>query len=276
MLVGLLSGTALGLSGLIMQTILRNPLASPELTGVTMGGALSVVATIVFLPGIGAIWHPFIAMLGGGAAGGVVLGVALSRRTGPLGLILGGVAVSSFCGAGVMLILKAYSPFSQPAYVWLVGALAGRGFTHFYILLPGTLIGMAMLLAARNPMRLLALGDEAALAAGVNVGTWRGILLTSALIMTASVVAIAGPIAFVGLLAPHLARLTLKSSQGLILSSALWGGVLMVSCDWLARVAVAPKEVPVGLFLAAIGAPIFVWLIRNSRNMGAPDQGVMR
>lgn len=276
LLNGVVAGACLGLSGLIMQTILRNPLASPELTGVSMGAALFVVATIVFFPAVGAVWHPFLGMIGGCLAGGLVLGVALSRDAGTLGLILGGVAVSSLCGAGVMVILNGFAPFSQPAYVWLIGALAGRGFMHLQILLPGAVGGVVLLIIARRPMLLLSLGDDAAKAAGVNVSLWRTMLLLAALTMTASVVAIAGPVAFVGLVAPHLARFILKSPKGLILSSALMGGLLMIFCDWLARVVAIPREIPVGLFLALVGAPVFIWLIRRAETLDTPQQGTLQ
>ncbi|WP_421781887.1 FecCD family ABC transporter permease [Kiloniella litopenaei] len=272
-LVGLTGGIALALSGLIMQSILRNPLASPELTGVSMGTAIFVVASIVFFPSVSALWHPAIGLIGGFIAGGFVLTVSLSRSDGTLGLILGGVAISAFCAAGVMIILKGFAPFAQPAYIWLIGAIAGRGMMHLYVMLPWVSLGLIVLFIARRPMYLLSLGDDTAQSMGLNVVFWRSALLFAALSMTAGVVSIAGPIAFIGLSAPHIARLIIKKSENLIVSTALIGACLMVFSDWVARIIASPREIPVGLFLALIGAPLFIHLIRSSNLLSQEKRG---
>lgn len=267
------AGVALALSGYVMQTILRNPLASPELTGVTMGGALSVVIAIVFFPYIGAIFHPAIALMGGFIAGGLVLTLSLSRHAGKLGLILAGVAVSSLCAACMMLILTGYSPMSQPAYQWLIGSMAGRGSFHLIAMIPWGILGIILTIIARQPLRLLGLGEEAAQMAGVNVRLWRSILLFAALSMTAGVVAIAGPIAFVGLTAPHIARLCLQSQKHIFLMTPFLGALLMLWADLFAKTLAAPREVPLGLFLSLIGAPILIYLLRQSDKPNHPLTG---
>ncbi|EFO32693.1 ferrichrome transport system permease protein FhuG [Roseibium sp. TrichSKD4] len=273
--VALLAGGALGLAGLIMQTVLRNPLASPELTGVTMGGALAVVATIVFLPWVGIIYHAWVALLGGLVAGGLVISISLNKQAGSLGLILAGVAISSLCAAGIMIILTGIAPASQPAYLWLIGSMAGRGALHLQTMLPCIVLGLAITVIAHRPLALLRLGDEAAQAAGVNIPLWRTALLFAALSLTAGVVAVAGPVAFVGLIAPHLARFALKSHQGLLIAAPLLGSVLMVFADLLAKTVATPREVPLGLFLSLIGAPILIHLIRSSSAFSSPTSGAI-
>lgn len=262
--VAMLSGAALGLAGFVMQTALRNPLASPDLTGATMGGVLAVVAAIAFFPWIGAIYHPAIALAGGIAASGLVMAVSTNAAVGGLGMILAGAAVSAFCAAGVMLILTGFTPTSLPAYQWLVGSIAGRGTLHLQIMLPWIVLGTTLVLVGRRALTVLELGDEAARAAGVNVGLWRSVLLFASVCLTAAIVSVSGAIAFLGLTAPHLAKMSVRNPRASIIFSPLYGAVLMLLADLLAKTLAAPREIPLGLFLSFLGAPLLVYLIRNS------------
>ena len=264
-IIAAIAGASLGLAGHIMQTTLRNPLASPELAGVTMGSAVAVVAAIVFFPAIGAIFHPAIALIGGLLAGGFVLVVAMNTQIGSLGMILAGVAITALCSAGVMIILTGFSPVSLPAFQWLIGSVAGRGAFHLQTMLPWSIFGIALILIARRPLMLLRLGDEAARAAGVNIVFWRSVLILAAISLTSGVVAIAGAVSFIGLTAPHLARMTTRSDHEALIATPLIGAALMTFADLLAKTLASPREIPIGLFLSLLGAPILIYLIRNSR-----------
>lgn len=272
-ITAVVSGAALGLAGYLMQTTLRNPLASPELAGVTMGSALAVVSAIVFFPTISAVFHPAIALVGGLLASGFVLVVSLNPKVGSLGLVLAGVAISALCSAGVMIILTGFSPASLPAFQWLIGSLAGRGLLHLKIMLPWAGVGIALAILARRPMVLLSLGDDAAQTAGINVALWRSLLLLAAICLTAGAVAIAGAVAFIGLTAPHLARLSFHSHGRILIATPLIGSVLMVYADLLAKTMAAPREIPLGLFLSLIGAPILIHLVRNSARFDRQTSG---
>lgn len=271
--LALVSGASLGLAGYVMQSALRNPLAAPDLTGATMGGVVAVVIATAFFPWIGAIYHPFVALAGGLAASGLVIAVSLNTTTGSLGLVLAGAAVSAFCGAGVMLVLAGFAPTSLPAYQWLVGSLAGRGFLHLQIIMPWFLAGTVLTIAARRPLVLLRLTDEAAQAAGLNLVLWRSVLVLAAVGLTAGVVAVSGAVAFLGLIAPHLARMTVQNSENALFIAPLYGAVLMTSADFLAKTLAAPREIPLGLFLSFLGAPILIYLIRNSERFSRQLSG---
>lgn len=275
MIAAALAGAALGLSGYIMQTILRNPLASPELTGVTMGASLSVVIAIVFFPAITPLAHPPIALVGGFLCGGFVLLVSLHKEAGQLGLILAGVAVTALCAACLMLILTGYAPMSQPAYQWLIGSLAGRGMIQLQAMAPWVVLGIVIASFSYRPLLLLSLGEDVAQTAGVDVRRWRSLLLFAALSMTAGVVAVAGPIAFVGLTAPHLARLCLSSQRAICVVSPIIGAAMMLWADLFAKTLATPREIPLGLFLSLIGAPLLIYLIRRSDQMVEPASGAI-
>lgn len=271
--LALVCGASLGLAGYVMQSALRNPLGAPDLTGATMGGVVAVVIATAFFPWIGAIYHPFIALAGGLAASGLVIAVSLNTTTGRLGLILAGAAVSAFCGAGVMLVLAGFAPTSLPAYQWLVGSLAGRGLMHLQIIMPWFLTGAVLTIAARRPLVVMRLTDEAARAAGLNLVLWRSVLVVAAVGLTAGVVAVSGAVAFLGLIAPHLARMTVQNSESALFIAPLYGAVLMISADLLAKTLAAPREIPLGLFLGFLGAPILIYLIRNSERFSRQLSG---
>lgn len=269
----LIAGASMGMAGYILQTTLRNPLASPELAGVTMGGAFAVVLTIAFFPAIGAIYHPMIALIGGLVASAFVLSISLNEKFGHLGMILAGVAISAFCAGGVMLILTALAPSSLPASQWLVGSLAGRGNSQFFVMLPWSLLGFALIFIAKRPMVVLGLGDEAARSAGLNIVLWRSVLIFAAVSLTAGVVAIAGAVAFIGITAPHLAKMIITHDRKILITAPLFGAVLMVFADLFAKTLAAPREIPLALFLSFIGAPILIYLIRNSEKFNRQLSG---
>ena len=263
-LIGLLGGAALGLAGAVMQGVTRNQLASPGLTGVIASAALATVAMRTFgTPN--ALWLPMIALAGGLVGGALTFAVAGHRRMQPDRVVLAGIAVTSMATALTTAILLVSGSEAAELYHWLAGSLMGRGWDQLHMLVPWLLLPLMALLAMPRPFRLLQLDDDLALTMGLSVGRWRATFMILALVLTASLVAFTGPIVFIGLVAPHIARrLVANQPQYWLLLSALLGGLLLLAADILARQLALPQELPVGMLTALIGAPWLIYLL-NSR-----------
>ena len=266
-LVALAAGCGLALAGMVLQSITRNPLASPSLTGVTAGAALGVVASFVYLPSIiTPFYYPFAALIGGLGAASLTFFVAGHKYISPMRLALAGVTVSFMASAVTSVMLLSTGPQSATLLFWLSGGLQGRSWEQLYILLPWLVFGVVGVLVAIRPMALLTLGDDAASSMGVDSGKWRIMLGTMAVCITAGVVSVVGPIAFVGLCVPHIARLlgarTIISS---ILLSSVLGMLLLATADLFARTVAAPREIPISVLTALVGGPLFIALVYRER-----------
>ncbi|MCL7750279.1 iron ABC transporter permease [Guyparkeria hydrothermalis] len=262
-LVGLLVGASLGIAGQLMQTVTRNPLASPGITGVVAGASMAVVMAQVAWQ-VDATWLPIIGMLGG--AGAATLTFLLAARSGfsPLMLALAGMAVTALASALVTAFLLFSGAQAQLLYTWLAGGLQGRGWYHAGQILPWALAGLALSLATARWLNLMHLEDSVARSLGGTVTWLRLGFVTLAVALTAAAVAVAGPVGFIGLVAPHLVRLVAGVDQRTTLPLvALVGALLVTLSDLLARTLTAPQELPLGLFTALIGAPLFIVLIRS-------------
>ncbi|SOF01382.1 iron complex transport system permease protein [Burkholderia sp. OK233] len=260
----LMVGASLALAGTLMQNITGNALADPSLTGVVSSAALAVVAATVLAPAVSARWHPLLATAG--AAAGAALTFALSWRgtLSPLRLSLAGSAVAALSSAGVIVLMIAAGPQAGPLLYWLAGGFAGAGWRQAAALAPWTVVGLVLALGSARVMDALALGDEAAESVGIALRNWRLGLGTLAIVLSATVVANAGPVGFVGLCAPHAARLIAGSAHRLVLPfSALTGGLLVCTADLAARTVAAPRELPVGFLTALVAAPFLIQLIRG-------------
>lgn len=182
----------------------------------------------------------------------------------PLRIVLAGVAVSSFLGAGISAILVLYSDRVHGALMWMVGGLAARSWPHVEIILPYAVIGFILAVCGARYLNILQLGDDVAKGLGVNVELVRLVFTAIGALLAASAVSVAGLLGFVGLIVPHTVRLLTGSDyRFLIPSSALLGIAVVTYSDTLARVAFAPLELPVGIFMAALGAPFFLFLLRK-------------
>jgi iron complex transport system permease protein len=270
-LTALLAGLALGIAGAIFQVITRNPLASPDVIGVSTGAALGAVALIVFGDASPLAAVP-LAALGGAAVAGVAL-LAFASSGGLQGyrIVLIGIGVAAVGQAGINYVLTRGRIFeAQAAYVWLVGSLNGRGWEHVVPLAAavGLLVPLALVLA--RPLRALQLGDDVARVLGVGVERARLALLATAVALTGIAVSAAGPIAFVAFAAPHLARrATGGGSPGALLPVAgVTGALILVAADVVGRVVLAPRELPVGIVTAVLAAPYFLWLLRRANRIG--------
>lgn len=266
-LLAVLVGSALALSGAIMQGLFRNPLADPGLLGISSGAALLVAISVVLplaLPVALALWWPMLAAFVGSLAVTLVI-FALSRyRSTTLSrLLLVGIAINAVCGAavGVLSWISNDQQLRQLS-LWGMGSLGQAQWST--VLVSAAVILPAMLATQWQARRLnlLQLGDEEAHYLGVDVKKTQRILLVLSALMVAAAVAVSGVIGFVGLVVPHVMRMCLGSDhRGLLPGATLAGAVLMLIADTLARTLVAPAEMPVGLLTSLLGAPWFLWLI---------------
>ena len=258
-LTALMVGAALGLSGGVMQGMLRNPLADPGVLGVSALAALGAAAAIVLgwaaLPGVVEV-----AALSGAVLAGGLLVLFSARVRAPEALILFGVAVSSFAGAATALIFNlSPSPIATAEVMnWLLGSVQNRSWIDVAWVTPAVfLAGMLAALAAPG-LRMLSLGEETARTSGLPMARLRLLALLATALATGAAVAVAGVIGFVGLAAPHLVRAAVRGDPArLLLPSALAGGLILVGADLLARMTPTDQELKLGVFTALVGAPLF-------------------
>ncbi|AWN23044.1 iron ABC transporter permease [Deinococcus irradiatisoli] len=263
-LIAGLAGAGLAVSGALLQGVTRNPLADPGILGVEAGGALAVLVLVVFFPAAPAGVFVPAAFLGGGLAAAAAYGAA--RRVGltPLRLALAGVAVASLLGAATRAVQILFESRAQGALFALSGSLAGRTWAQLWQVAPWLGLGLlgAWLLAPR--VNVLALGEDVAGSLGAAAGRDRAATTALAVLLAAGSVSVVGPIGFVGLVGPHAARTLIGSDHRLSLPlAALLGAALLVLADVGARLINRPAETPVGLLVAAAGAPFFVLLARR-------------
>lgn len=267
-LVAYMAGAMLALSGAIMQTLTRNPLASPDITGVTAGASLAAVVLIAFVPGAPLTLLPLAALCGGLlAAGGIYL---LSWRGGdsPMRMILIGIGLGAVLGAAQsMMMLTSSIEQVQAALHWLTGSIYARTWKHFWTILPWFAILGVLAIASARHLDALHLGDDISRGLGMRVHRQRLFTLIAAVGLAAAAVSQVGAIGFVGLVAPHVARRIAGVGHiGYLLLSAMLGGALVMLADFAGRMVFAPYEVPAGIFTALIGAPFFVYLLWRQQN----------
>ena len=252
-------GAALGLSGAVMQGLLRNPLADPAVLGVSavaaLGAALAIVGGAAATPGAVEV----AAMFGAALAGGLLV-LFSARVRSPEALILFGVAVSSFAGAATALIFNlSPSPIATAEVIsWLLGSVQNRSWIDVAWVTPAVLVAGVLAAMAAPGLRMLSLGEETARTSGLPMARLRLLALLAAALATGAAVAVAGVIGFVGLAAPHLVRAAVRGDPGrLLLPSALTGGLMLVVADLLARMMPTDQELKLGVFTALVGAPMF-------------------
>lgn len=269
-LAGLLVGGALSAAGAAFQAMFRNPLVSPDILGVSAGAGLG--ASLAILAGLSLLLVQGLALLGGLLAVGVVTTVASRvRRHDPvLVLVLSGVAAGTLFSAGTSLVKVLADPGVQlPAITfWLLGGLQSASTADLWRAAPLVLAGLVPIHLLRWRVNLLTLADEEATSLGTNVPRLRRTLIAAATLVTASSVAVAGVVGWVGLLVPHAARLVVGPEFSRLLpASVVLGGAFVVAADTLARAAF-PIELPLGVLTAIVGAPAFLWLLARSGRSG--------
>jgi iron complex transport system permease protein len=280
-LLGLLAGGALAVAGVAFQTLFRNPLAEPYTLGVAGGAALGAVLAIHLrfewldptgsggTPSalVGEAGFPLVALAsfaGALAATGLVVGLALRRGGLDSGsLLLAGVAVS-FSASAVILFVQYLSDSTQTFRMvrWMMGGLSVAGYRDVLWVAPWVLAGTGLVLALRWDLNLLLTGEELATSRGVDLSRLRLLVLGAASLMVGALVAVTGPIGFVGLIVPHMLRRAAGSDHlALVPACFLGGGAFLTLCDLAARTVMAPAELPVGVLTALLGGPFFLWLL---------------
>ena len=265
-IVGMIGGFALGIAGFVYQTVFRNPLASPDIIGVSSGASAGAAAGILFLSGATAVTVSAFA----GALLAVILALALSGldRSGKnSSIVLAGIAVHSLAQTVLMCLKMIADPERELASIeyWIMGSLSGISGYSIAGNLILCVICVTVLFALHRQVIMLSAEESEARMLGVNVGVLRLIILLVATLVVASVVSLTGLISFVGLLAPHGARLMTKNNRiGTMLLSGMLGGILLCGADILAR-SVAVTELPVSIFTSLLGAPFLIFLIVRER-----------
>jgi iron complex transport system permease protein len=267
-LLGALVGSALGMSGTLMQGHTRNPLADPGLLGVTAGASVSVVAAIKFLDLTSPIGYVWFAMAGSVIASVAVfaIGSGATRSPSPLSLVLAGSAVTALLLALTTSLLINDTTTMNSYRFWIVGSMAGRDMSVVREVAPFLVLGAVLAMAHTSALNLLSLGDDVARSLGQHVGRARLVGLTATMLLAGAATAACGPIAFLGLIVPHVARtLTGPDYRFLMPYAALIGASLLLLADVLGRVVARPGELQVGIVLAAVGGPFFIALVRRRR-----------
>lgn len=269
----LLTGMALGGSGAAYQGLFRNPLADPFLIGIASGAGLGAVIAMSIewtysFWGLMAI--PLFAFLFALLTVTIVYFLARVGRTAPItNLLLSGVAVSSFATSLMSFLMFQSNEDMRRAMSWLMGGSIQLGWNFVFTLLPYLLIGLGVLLLSGHTLNVLQFGDEQAQQLGLNVTRAKTIILINASMATAAAVAFSGIIGFVGLIVPHLSRLWFGSDyKRLVPLSIISGATVLLISDVIARVILAPQELPVGVVTALAGAPFFLWVLRKSKTQG--------
>jgi iron complex transport system permease protein len=266
-LVALMVGMALAISGTIFQGLTRNPLADPAFIGINSGATLVAVTMIVLFPAAPIFAIPLSAFVGAWLMAALIYWLAWNQGSSPLLFILIGVGLSAIANAFTTLIITFGEIYSvSDALVWLAGSVYGRTWEQVFSLLPWLIVGVPMALTLARHLNALNLGDDVAKGLGTRVEWQRGLLILVGVALVGASVATAGNITFVGLIAPHLGRqLVGPNHEGLIPTSALLGGMLVVAADLLGRTLFAPIEIPCGVVTAAVGAPYFLYLLIRNR-----------
>ena len=268
-LLGAIVGSSLGVVGATLQALVRNPLAEPYIIGVSAGASVGAAAAILFGVGawLGAESVSVMAFLG--ALGALALVLALARSTGritPSRMIVAGVAVGYLLSAATsLLIITADSTEAARAVVfWLLGSLANADWSTLPIGYLGMGVGLALVFWWRRRLDLLALGDETAMASGVDPGRTRTVLVLVVALCVGFAVSLSGGIGFVGLAAPHIARRIVGPiHRNLVPASAALGAIVLVWADVAARIALQPRELPIGVVTGVLGAPVLIALVRK-------------
>lgn len=259
-MVALLVGASLAAGGAALQALFDNPLADPSLIGTSGGAALGVIAVLAF--GLGGITVPMAAFCGALIVCLVILAIHRLLGGGTLGLLVMGFVISSFCGALVSLILFLSDDIVlRSATNWLAGSLADAGFTSPWYALGVILLGLAILMAIGRNLDILMLGTETAISMGVAVGRTRMWTVVGVALLTGAAVSLAGIIGFLGMMVPNVvARVRGGSRRRIILMSAWLGAIFLLVVDSFARWLSYPVDIPVGIVIALLGGPFFLWL----------------
>ena len=264
----IIAGASLGISGALMQSITRNPIADPSILGVNTGASLFVVIGITFLHISTASQYIWFALIGSAITAVFVYFISSIGPGGitPIKLALSGSAVSAILSSLVSLIILPRADAMDAYRFWQVGSVSGATWEGISAILPFLIVGLIISIIATPALNALALGDEVATGLGVNTGLVRLVCAAAGVILCGATTAIAGPIGFVGLMIPHTIRLILGSNmKSIVPMSAIGGAILLTISDVIGRVIGSPGELEVGIITAFLGAPILVIIARKAK-----------
>lgn len=264
-LLAMVIGANIAVSGAILQAVMGNPLADPGLTGVTSGAAVCVLAIMLAMPEF-TQFIPLAAFIGGMLAATAVYALAW-RRSGmsPITIILAGVAVNALCGGVVGYLSIMYSDRLPSAVQWMNGSLAAKGNSALAMVLPYSIVGWILSFFAIRKANVIRMGDQVAMNLGENVNRIRILLSILAVFLAAVSVAAIGMIGFVGLIVPHMARFLVGSNYKFLLPMSMaLGALVLLLADTGGRTLFAPMDIPAGILMAVIGGPYFLYLMRRS------------
>ena len=269
-LTAILVGAALAVAGAGLQGATRNPLGDPGLLGLTAGAALGVVLGLVVAPAAGPTSVAVFAVAGSLVAGAVVVGAGRFGADSGTGLVLAGAAVTAGCTAATSSLVIALPGVLDRFRFWGLGSVARSGPAEISAATPFILLGLALILAGAATLDALALGDDLARGLGVGPAAGRGVVLAGVVILSGVATALAGPIAFLGLVVPHLLRILVGVGSREVLGlSLVVGPAMLLIADTLGRVIAPPGEIAVGVMTVAIGVPFLIVLLRLNRGLGA-------
>ncbi|MEK9135722.1 MAG: iron ABC transporter permease, partial [Bacteroidota bacterium] len=265
-ILAMLVGSGLSIAGVVFQALLRNPLAEPYILGISSGGTVGAIIAIGLSVGASAITTPLASFIGSGAV--MFLVYTIGHRRGHLdtnALLLGGVMVGAFFNAAVLLMIAVLNQELRNAFLWLMGNLSSANPDAILVVAPILLLASCLLLLQARNFNLISTGDETAIQLGVEVTQVKRLSYLLASLITGLGVSVSGGIGFVGLLIPHICRMLFGPDHRLLLpASFLLGASFLIVADILSRMLLAPSEIPVGAITAAIGAPVFVYLLKKS------------
>lgn len=258
-------GSCLAAAGVILQGVMSNPLASPNITGVSSGGGLCAFIILILFPEYYYL-VPAGAFIGALSTTIIIYALAWKDGVDPMRFVLSGIAISSFLNAGTNALMVFYPDRLTGAMQFMVGGLSSRTWNDIYMVLPYFLPAIVISLLFSQRLNILVLGDDMASTLGLNVQFTRFVLIIISSLLAASAVSIAGLLGFVGLIVPHMARLIIGNDYKYLLPACmLLGGSVMLLCDTLARVLFDPIEIPVGIITAILGCPFFLYLLNKRR-----------
>jgi len=263
--LAILLGGALAISGVLVQSVVRNPLASPDILGINNAAGLIAVSVLMFLPNLAFYWMPIFAFLGG-VLSFVILWVVCGFNFRPIKMAIIGVALSALWAAISHYMMLTNPVEINTAMLWLTGSLWGRSWSYLNVVLPWLVVLLPLPFIFCRDLDTLGLGENKASTLGVTVNKVQISVLVLAVALSTTAVAICGPIAFLGLVAPHLARRLVGGRHRTLLPAALIIGALLLQLsDILARVIDPPTELPAGILTAIIGAPYFFYLLMRTK-----------
>ena len=263
--LAILLGGALAISGVLVQSVVRNPLASPDILGINNAAGLVAVSVLMFLPNLAFYWMPIFAFFGG-VLSFVILWVVCGFNFRPIKMAIIGVALSALWAAISHYLMLTNPVEINTAMLWLTGSLWGRSWSYLNVVLPWLVVLLPLPFIFCRDLDTLGLGENKASTLGVTVNKVQISVLVLAVALSTTAVAICGPIAFLGLVAPHLARRLVGGRHRTLLPAALIIGALLLHLsDILARVIDPPTELPAGILTAIIGAPYFFYLLMRTK-----------